>query len=127
MIENEIFNAYRKKEKARETFRKEGIILFEWCVDDVKAHWNVTDTKAREILEKTFESDGLIEDVWQHIDIVADALDCKPNLKTQRGLTVEEVKEYYLNTGNPDYEEEPYKSYTDEEWIDYADEMDLER
>jgi len=46
---------------------------------------------------------------------------------TDNGLSVEEVKEYYLNTGFPEYEEEPYTSYTDEDWIEHANANDLER
>ena len=46
---------------------------------------------------------------------------------SENGLTAEEIKEYYLNTGNPDYEEEPYKSYTDTDWIECANLNDLER
>lgn len=46
---------------------------------------------------------------------------------TENGLSVEDVKEYYLNTGNPDYYQEPYTSYTDQDWLDLADEYNLER
>ncbi len=46
---------------------------------------------------------------------------------TENGLTAEDVKEYYLNTGNPDYEEEPYKSFHDGDWIEHANENNLER
>ena len=57
----------------------------------------------------------------------ADRNDEEQYFETANGLSVSEVKEYYLNTGNPDYEEEPYISYTDLDWIDYADSNDLER
>lgn len=46
---------------------------------------------------------------------------------TENGLTAEDVKEYYLNTGNPDYEEEPFASYNDGDWIEHANENNLER
>ena len=46
---------------------------------------------------------------------------------TDNGLTAEEVKEYYLNSGFPEYEEEPYKSYNDLDWIEIANLNDLER
>jgi len=49
------------------------------------------------------------------------------SLRTENGLSVEDVKEYFLNTGNPDYEEEPYISYTGQDWIELANEYDLER
>ena len=49
------------------------------------------------------------------------------SLRTENGLSVEDVKEYFLNTGNPDYEKEPYISYTGKDWIELANEYDLER
>ncbi len=48
-------------------------------------------------------------------------------LLTDNGLNAEEVREYYLNSGFPEYEEEPYTSYTDADWIECANENDLER
>ncbi len=46
-------------------------------------------------------------------------------MKTDNGYTAEQVKEYYLNSGFPHYEEHPFTSYTDEDWIEYANESDL--
>lgn len=47
---------------------------------------------------------------------------------TENGLDVEAVKEYYLNSGFPKYNEEPFASeYSDSDWIDYANENDLKR
>jgi len=58
---------------------------------------------------------------------IATNLDMFVELQTENGLDVDEVKEYYLNSGFPQYDAEPYKSYTDEDWIDHANENELER
>ena len=47
-------------------------------------------------------------------------------LLTLKGHNVHYVKDYFLNSGFPEYWEEPYKSYTDWDWIDLADEYDLD-
>ena len=65
------------------------------------------------------------DSVYDYACQYADSMECEQ--LTENGLTAEEVKEYYLNTGNPDYEEEPFASYFDGEWIEYANENNLER
>ena len=61
-------------------------------------------------------------------NMAMDFIDGNPDEKTDNGLTAEDVKEYYLNTGNPDYNEEPFASeYSDLDWIEYANENDLKR
>jgi hypothetical protein len=65
------------------------------------------------------------DSVWSNACQYADSMECEQ--LTNNGLTAEEVKEYYLNTGNPDYEEEPFASYHDGDWIEYANEYNLER
>jgi hypothetical protein len=47
--------------------------------------------------------------------------------KTDNGYNVEQVKEYYLNSGFERYSEEPFLSeYDDLDWIEHANESDLE-
>jgi len=36
------------------------------------------------------------------------------------------IKDYFLNTGFPEYWEEPFISYTDNDWIEYAESIELE-
>lgn len=38
---------------------------------------------------------------------------------------VDAIKDYFLNIGVPEYDEEPFISYTDEDWIDWAEESEL--
>lgn len=46
---------------------------------------------------------------------------------TDNGYNVEQVKEYYLNSGFPKYLEEPFLSeYSNLDWIEYANETELE-
>lgn len=47
-------------------------------------------------------------------------------LLTLKGHNVHYVKDYFLNSGFPEYHEAPFTSYTDEDWIDFADEYDLD-
>ena len=47
--------------------------------------------------------------------------------KTDNGYNIEQVKEYYLNSGFERYSEEPFLSeYDDLDWIEHANESDLE-
>ena len=39
---------------------------------------------------------------------------------------IEHIKEYFHNTGFPEYWEEPFISYTDDDWIEYAEVNELE-
>ena len=46
---------------------------------------------------------------------------------TDNGYNVEQVKEYYLNSGSPKYYQEPFLSeYNNSDWIEYAEESGLE-
>jgi hypothetical protein len=46
---------------------------------------------------------------------------------TDNGYNVEQVKEYYLNSGFTKYLEEPFLSeYSNLDWIEYANETELE-
>lgn len=66
---------------------------------------------------------------WSYFETIKEAEDycLKYNLKkTLNGYDAEFVKDYFLNTGVPGYDQEPYKSYTDEDWVDLANEYDLE-
>ena len=39
---------------------------------------------------------------------------------------IEHIKEYFHNTGFPEYWEEPFISYTDDDWLEYAEVNELE-
>jgi len=48
-------------------------------------------------------------------------------MKTNNSYDVEQVKEYYLNSGFPKYSQEPFLSeYNNSDWIEYANESELE-
>jgi len=47
-------------------------------------------------------------------------------MTTDNGYTAEQVKEYYFNSGFTQYEEDEFISYSDLDWIEYANESELE-
>ena len=48
-------------------------------------------------------------------------------MKTDNGYNVKQVKEYYLNIGIDRYYEEPFLSeYNNLDWIEHANESELE-
>lgn len=47
-------------------------------------------------------------------------------MTTDNGYTAEQVKEYYLNSGFTQYQEDEFISYSDLDWIEYANESELE-
>tara|TARA_R110002051_G_scaffold114331_1_gene187229 strand:- start:1045 stop:1284 length:240 start_codon:yes stop_codon:yes gene_type:complete len=57
---------------------------------------------------------------------VADKCECQTDLYTENKIHVEYVKEYYLNSGFPEYDEEPFTSFTDSDWIDHANYCELD-
>ena len=50
----------------------------------------------------------------------------KRTMTTDNGYTAEQVKEYYLNSGFTQYQEDEFISYSDLDWIEYANESELE-
>jgi len=74
----------------------------------------------------------LIQDVDSNLyDQACEYADGMENLfgeeTTDNGYNVEQVKEYYLNSGFPRYSEEPFLSeYNDSDWIEHANESELE-
>ena len=56
-----------------------------------------------------------------------DFIDDQEEELTENGYTADEVREYYLNSGFPRYNEEPFLSeYNDIDWIEHANESELE-
>jgi hypothetical protein len=47
-------------------------------------------------------------------------------MTTDNGYNVEQVKEYYLNSGFTQYEEYEFISYSELDWIEHANESELE-
>ena len=47
-------------------------------------------------------------------------------MTTDNGYTAEQVKEYYFNSGFTQYQEYELISYSDLDWIEYANESELE-
>ena len=47
-------------------------------------------------------------------------------MKTINGYTAEQVKDYYFNSGFTQYQEAEFLNYSNLDWIEYANESDLE-
>ena len=61
------------------------------------------------------------------LEVQAKYTDWEDEETTDNGYNVEQVKEYYLNSGFPRYFEEPFLSeYNDSDWIEHANESELE-
>jgi len=96
-----------------------------WTTEDVKSKFNCTEDEAQEVLEQALTNEATMEQIWYAIDFHGQENELAQ--LTDNGYTVEQVKEYYLNSGFPRYVEEPFLSeYDDSDWIEHANESHLE-
>ncbi len=96
-----------------------------WTTEDVKSRFNCTEDEAQEVLYDALTNEATMERIWYAIDYHAQENELAQ--LTDNGYTVEQVKEYYLNSGFLRYVEEPFLSeYDDSDWIEHANESHLE-
>ena len=96
-----------------------------WTTEDVKSRLNCTEDEAQEVLYDALTNEATMERIWYAIDYHAQENELAQ--LTDNGYTVEQVKEYYLNSGFLRYVEEPFLSeYDDSDWIEHANESHLE-
>ena len=99
-----------------------------WCVAHVTNDYECTPEEALDVLEAALINEATMEQIYHSIEVEADVYGLNKKIKTEDGLSADEVKEYYLNSGFQKYNEEPFLSeYDDLDWIEYANENDLKR
>ena len=112
--------------EAMDFLKKNGYVVDAlWSTEDVLAKFDCTEAEAQKVLYDALTNESTMEQIWYAIDFHGeeDGL----TKKTYNGYNVEQVKEYYLNSGFERYSEEPFLSeYDDLDWIEHANESDLE-
>jgi hypothetical protein len=66
-------------DKAKEFLKSKGYFTYTlWNTDDVTMNYDCTEEEAMKVLERVFNNEYVIQQIFESIDIIANSLNLKP-------------------------------------------------